>query len=180
MSLSRALPITLPKITSMVGQRSATRTEQVTAQFKLESDTRYQPGDGKTWCNIWAWDWSCAMGAEIPHWVDAKDMPCKPFAPGGRELSANSLADWFTSAAAKALGWSERRATASVVAEVNAGNVAIAIVAIPGGHGHITPIVPDKLAIHVAHVGSNNRQRCTLAQAFGVALAAKVRFWVHA
>ncbi len=167
--MNRAVPILLPLVVGCVGQRSAQRTNDVTAQFNLKHDPRYVPAEGLTFCNIWAWDFSRAMGAEVPHWVDGREMTANEYGrPGG----------WFETEGQR-LGWREVRSTGSVLAEVNAGNVVIAVLHNPGGHGHITPVVPDLHRVTVANVGVQNFQRVPIEQAYGHFLP-QVRYWVHA
>lgn len=48
---------------------------------------RYQPRNGNTYCNIFCWDWSRALGAEIPHWIGS--------GTGRRELTINDTITWL-------------------------------------------------------------------------------------
>ncbi len=169
--MNRAKAIPLPALVSVQGQRSANQTVVVTGQFDVEKDPRYAPGDGKTWCNIFTWDWSCAMGARIPHWITS------PTTGAEIELNANALTFWL-SAAGFDQGWREVRSSGSVLAEVNNGNVCVATFHNPAGHGHITPIVPDPKEIMVCNVGAKNFQRGPIAKAYGRHMP-NVRYWVH-
>lgn len=174
--MNRAKPAPLPKVLGTPANRSATMTDTITDQFNV-MDERYLPGDGKTWCNIFTWDWSCAMGAEVPHWVDVVGNPVAPFTPGARELNANALNPWFENAG-HARGWREVRSSGSVLAEVNAGNVVVACMTNPKGHGHITPVRPDANEITVINVGARNFARGKIGAAYGSYLK-DVRYWVH-
>ena len=64
---NRGTPMRVP-LTNDVGNRSAYHYFKVIEQFEVESSPRYEPGK-KTYCNIFAWDVTRAMGAEIPHWL---------------------------------------------------------------------------------------------------------------
>lgn len=166
--MNRAVPIDLPPIISTPGTRSAALTDRVTDQFDLEHDPRYLPGDGCTYCNIWTWDWSRAMSAEVPHWVGEGAQR--------HETTANALTDWFQKEGF-ALGWRELRSKGSVLAEVNAGNVVVATL-VEAGHGHITPIRPDPSEIVIANVGGHNFQRGPIVKGYGGYLP-KCRYWAH-
>lgn len=62
-----------------VGQRSAQNYNMIIDQFKVQTNRRYKPVGGSTWCNIFAWDVMKAMHVPFSHWV----------APNGRPLTHN-------------------------------------------------------------------------------------------
>lgn len=73
-------------------------------QFNVEYNARYRKTNGKTYCNIFAWDVSIAMDAEIPHWVRNDNEEIYHYdlkksysqnAQSARELNANSLFKWM-------------------------------------------------------------------------------------
>jgi hypothetical protein len=78
-------------------------------QFGVESQchlARYRPTGFGTFCNIFVWDVSRAVGSELPHWVyrtghALEGMPVPPELgmkerlAAGRELSANRLIEWI-------------------------------------------------------------------------------------
>jgi len=102
-----------PAVTNSVGERSAEAYKAVIDQFNVssESNMRYKPyknGKGDTYCNIFAWDVTSAMGAEIPHWVDSVTGEPRnyPDVKGAIELNANGMAKWLKEHGSK-YGWIE-------------------------------------------------------------------------
>ena len=75
--------------------RSRGRYDDVINQFAVGVNLRYARRDGNTYCNIFAWDVTRAMGAEIPHWVQRDGTPAQPFERGAHELNANGAARWL-------------------------------------------------------------------------------------
>ena len=145
----------------------------VAAQFRVESEPRYQPRDGNTFCNIFVWDVTSALGAEVPHWVDDAGNPC---APGhGRELSANALCDWLESDAALERGW---RTVGSAEAELEAGEgrPVVATLRNQAGHGHVAILLPSLRGPRIAQAGAHNMFDAPLARGFG---ATAPTFFAH-
>ena len=63
-------PVT-PAITSSFNSRSPELYRAVIDQFQVETAERYRPfRNGNTYCNIYVWDVTRAMGAEIPLYTD--------------------------------------------------------------------------------------------------------------
>src|SRR5437016_3818100 len=60
-----------PPLTNLAGQRDPAIYSQLINQFAVGFNPRYLPVHGNTYCNIFAWAVSRAMGAELPHWVDS-------------------------------------------------------------------------------------------------------------
>lgn len=92
------VPVT-PLCTSSESSRSAVAYNQVIDQFDVSRNSRYTPyklNKGDTYCNIFAWDVSIAMNAEIAHWVTKSDgkVPMDNIT-GNRELDANATYDWL-------------------------------------------------------------------------------------
>lgn len=139
------------RIISTPDARSAAQLDAVLAQFHVESNPRYRPGGGVTWCNIFTWDWSLAMGAEIPHWVD------------GKETTANILAGWL------AAHWTEH-GPRDAQGEANAGRPCVAVAVNRAGPGHIAPVRPGEWKAGgpwVCNVGARNVERSLTAARFG-------------
>jgi hypothetical protein len=90
--------------------------------------TRYQPRNGATYCNIFAWDWSRALGCEIPHWIDEAGRPA---AMGkGRELTINDTITWLKEKG-PLNGW---------FPGAGVGEPCIATWRNPNGHGHVSVV----------------------------------------
>lgn len=126
----------------------------VVTQSGVATSLRYRPfklpnGRWRTWCNIAAWDWSRALGCEIPHWL-RRTTP--KTLPDGRttmwdELDGIGIVDWLRNEGPKH-GW--RKVTeAEAVRRVNAGFPTFVVwrPVSPKGAGmagHIAMFVPDK------------------------------------
>ena len=75
---------TTPPIQSNETNRSVALYNNVINQFAVQYNPRYTQVyvNGtltKTYCNIFVWDVTSAMGAPIPHWVDAKGLPAADY-----------------------------------------------------------------------------------------------------
>lgn len=136
-----------PAITSSVGNRSAALYRQVIDQFDVENNERYEvnkKGRGDTYCNIYLWDVTSAMGAEIPHYVDAQTGAPRtyPDVEGARQLSANSIYNWLHQQGGD-YGWFEvTPEQAQTLA--NNGNPVVTAWKNTSGHGHVQVVCPSK------------------------------------
>lgn len=170
-----AVPVTAP-FTNLPGARSPATYARVIDQFRVEENPRYKVRDlnrdgyDDTFCNIFMWDVTCAMGAEIPHWVE------------GRELNANAAVAWLANDGAKR-GW--KSATAVQAQQyANQGCPAVAVWLNPtGGPGHVAmvrPGVPDPVEGPViAQAGATNFNNGTVARGFGHRLLPVVLYYIH-
>lgn len=169
-----------PALLNGPGERSAGAYSNVLNQFAVEHNPRYAQRGGNTYCNIFVWDASLAMGAELPHWVDAGG---NPVAVGrGGELNANGVYDWLQSHGGR-FGWrevsgEEAQALASqgmpAVAAWHSGS---------GAPGHVAMIRPGEFSPTqgpaIAQAGGTNYNETTAAVGFGSARLPAVRYWVH-
>src|SRR5262249_34542604 len=71
-------------------ERSVESYQAVIEQFGVETNPRYRPHDGLTFCNIFVSDVTRAMHAPIPHRVNANGDPDD----GGRELNVAGMVAW--------------------------------------------------------------------------------------
>jgi len=168
------IPVDAP-LTNGVGNRSADAYAQTLNQFGVGTNLRYAPRDGNTYCNIFVWDATRAMGGEIPHWVDGAGN-----ATGvgqGRELDANGTNRWLHEHGA-AHGW--RRVDAAEAQQLaNDGHPSVASWRNPSGIGHIGMVRPGELASQgpaLAQAGSRNFNNENVADGFG---NRTVEYWVH-
>lgn len=154
-----------PLVTSDESNRSASLYESVIAQFKVETNARYavnKGGTGDTYCNIFMWDVTRAMGAEIPHYVDAQTLEARyyPDVSGARELNANGIYDWLSKMGGS-YGW--KKVTAEEAqALANKGSPVVTAWKNTSGHGHVQVVCPsksgtynEKLGVTVAQAGRN-------------------------
>ncbi|MBI2565710.1 MAG: peptidoglycan-binding protein [Candidatus Schekmanbacteria bacterium] len=160
------LPVDAPLINGE-GDRSAASYDQVINQFGVGRNRRYevnQQGRDDTYCNIFSWDVTRAMGAEIPHYVDRDGNPMTREAalrtPGYRELSGNRTARWLRDHG-EDHGW--RIVTAEEAQRrANLGHPTVATRENPSGAGHIAVVRPGELTADgpaIAQAGGRNFNR---------------------
>ena len=160
-------PRDLPRVTSVL---------EAVALADVEHHERYQPGDGKTYCNIFVWDVTRAVLGprfEAPHWVGPDNAPCPPFE--GRELSANALCIWLA-VVGPVLDWRHVSAVEAGIAARH-GEVVLATWENPSGHGHVAVVLPGDGNLHIAQAGKTCFANGSLAKGFG---SKPVSFFAHA
>ncbi|MHB8876517.1 MAG: peptidoglycan-binding protein [Myxococcaceae bacterium] len=158
-------PVNAP-LRSDPSDRSAARYADVINQFGVGVNPRYARRDGNTYCNIFVWDVTRAMGAEIPHWV------------AGRELNANSVNAWLHQTG-PAAGW--RKVDARTAQDfANRGRPAVASWRNPSGIGHVAMVRPGTVTSAgpaSAQAGGRNFNFGHIANGFG---SRQPEYWVHA
>jgi len=146
--------------------RNADTYADVIDQFAVGGNARYQPRDGNTYCNIFAWDVTKAMGAEIPHWVDGAGNPTS--VGQGRELDANGGHLWLQNNGPRH-GWREVSAE-EAQALANQGHPTVASWHNPGGIGHIAVVRPGEVTGNgpaIAQAGGTNFNEGHVRDGFG-------------
>jgi LysM repeat protein len=154
-SLDRSHPIN-PPLTNAPGQRDAAIYSQLINQFAVGHNPRYIGVPGTTYCNIFVWDVSRAMGAEVAHWVDQSGDTATPGAPHANEIVINAGVNWMLDFGISKHGW--RKATPQEAQDAaNLGEIAVVMWKNPnpGHHGHTAVVRP----------GSINANGPTIAQA---------------
>lgn len=132
---------TNPPVKGDPARRNASDYDNVINQFAVAHNPRYTPRGGNTYCNIFVWDVTRAMGAEVPHWVNASGTPVG--VGQGRELNANATNDWFHQHGARH-GW--RQVSAEEAQRMaNAGHPSVASWKNPNGIGHIAIVRPGEI-----------------------------------
>lgn len=166
----QALELDAP-MTNGVGQRSANALRAVAGQFCVETSKRYRPKpDGRTYCNIFVWDVTRALEAEVPHWLGTV---------GARiETTCNMLLPWFVNDG-KALGWTEADELSAGIAAA-AGHPTVAIWRNPTNKpGHIALLLPSPdTTTRIAQAGKECLFDVPLAEGFG--RIHPIRFFTHA
>ena len=165
---------TTPDTISTPQNRSPQLYLQVVKQFPVETHVRWAPipAKGITWCNILLWDWSRAMSAEIPHWVDQQGNPT---AMGvGTETTANGVCDWLMNCGAK-FGWTPSDLSGAV-ANSKKGKPTVVVWKNPKGHGHVAVVLPTDPAPRISQAGASNFQDKPLATSFG---NLPVTYYIH-
>ncbi|MEW5855252.1 MAG: hypothetical protein AB2A00_41125 [Myxococcota bacterium] len=179
------VPLEAPR-NNAEGNRSPSRYDRVLDQFKVGSNPRYTPRDGKTFCNIFVGDATKAMGAPIPTAYDPKTgEPAKFNAKtgkweGGHEHNANGMVDWLNNHGAKK-GWKKVSAE-EAQKHANEGKPAVAAWKNPtGGSGHVAMVRPGTVDPEkgptIAQAGANNFDKKHVTDGFGK--GKDVEYWVH-
>jgi hypothetical protein len=114
---------------------------------------RWRPGNNRTYCNIYAYDFAYAAGVYLPR-VWWKPDAIKKFAQGQtvavayggtvREMNANSLHDWLLDHGADH-GWKRVTSLDEIQAAANRNEFCVICAARkdPNRSGHITIVVPE-------------------------------------
>ncbi|HYI00066.1 peptidoglycan-binding protein [Hyalangium sp.] len=168
------IPVDAP-LQGSPSDRNAATYADVIDQFGVGSNPRYQPRDGNTYCNIFAWDVTKAMGAEIPHWVDGAGNPTG--VGQGRELDANGGHLWLQNQG-PAHGWREVSAE-EAQQMANQGHPTVASWHNPGGIGHIGVVRPGEINERgpaLAQAGARNFNDGHVKDSFG---NANVKYFVN-
>ncbi|MFL5346408.1 MAG: peptidoglycan-binding protein [Hyalangium sp.] len=169
---TNAAQVTNPPVRGSPSSRNRATYDNVINQFGVGSNPRYTPrdsnGDGSrdTFCNIFLWDVTRAMGAEIPHWVDSKGNPA---AVGkGRELNANATVDWLHQNGPQQ-GW-HKVSAAEAQKLANEGHPAVAVWKNPSGIGHVAVVRPGEMTSAgpaIAQAGASNFNNGHVKDSFG-------------
>ena len=173
-----------PQITSSESNRSAGLYRSVIDQFNVETSPRYDV-DGGTYCNIFLWDVTRAMGAEIPHYVDADTNEARyyPDVKGTSQQTANRIYDWLDEKGGE-YGWYQ--VTAEEAQNLaNEGHPAVTAFKNPGGHGHVQVVCPSedgkydpKRGATIAQAGRHLYNYAPITKVYGKSLS-KVVYYAH-
>ena len=173
---------------SAAGKRSAEALNTVISQFNVENAARYRPQRaGNTYCNIFVWDVTRALGCEIPHYVDQKsgDARYYPDIKGAYELDANGVSDWLRKRGAD-YGWRE----ISAAAAQHYANAGYPVVSAwrnnGGGAGHVQMVCPSRgggydpiRGVTVAQAGSRNFTYAHINATMSADKIAQTRYYTH-
>jgi hypothetical protein len=160
------LPVT-PETVSTPAARDPAVYIQCCRQFPVESHMRYRRGHmghNETYCNIFMWDCTVALSAEIPHWYDEKTGA--PTAVGkGKESSANSACAWLEKFGST-YGWNPLTPD-DAIANVQSGKPTVAVWPNPAGEGHVAVVLPTTPPVRTAQAGADNFFDRPIATGFG-------------
>ena len=140
---------TNPPITGTASNRTRMRYDNVINQFAVGVNPRYahrinKKGKTSTYCNIFLWDVTRAMGCEIPHWVNSAGEPGE-VGKGNNEMNANATHDWLHKHSSR-YGWRRLTDPAEAQALANGGHPAVLSYKKAGGIGHVAVIRPGEIA----------------------------------
>lgn len=125
----------------------------VVSYLQVDKSMRYQKADGKTYCNVYAYDYCCLTGAYLPRvwWYDTALLQLKSgislsakLGISVYELKANRLYDWLDKWGL-IFGWQRTYDLDDLQAKVNEGTTGI----ICGKNrddtrsGHICCVIPE-------------------------------------
>lgn len=151
-------PIDIPA--SKMPQGDA-KLRQVLMELDPENAHRYKPTANGTSCNIFVWDFTRAMGCEVPHWVRADGRVTQT--GKGKELNANGVVRWLATYGARA-GWvqSDRKVATDAAARGH-----VVVVGWDSGKatpGHVAILLPEGT---IAQTGKRNFIGKTIREGFG-------------
>ena len=175
----------VPAIVSDRNNRSPQLYREVIAQLNVETAERYRPGrNGFTWCNIFVWDATRAMGAEIPFFIDpATGTPMQPpNTAGAQQQTAWRMEKWLDAHGA-AHGWREvtseeaqRHANSGRPAMTTAGRLQHVQMVVPSNSGGYDPV----RGVAIAQAGRIVSNYMYITGIYGPnAMRNYVRYWVH-
>jgi len=159
-----------PPLTNAPGQRNPAIYSQLINQFAVGNNPRYLPDNGNTYCNIFAWDVSRAMGAEIPHWVDSAGNIKAPGAQHASEININGGVNWMRNHGVTQFGFHSCTPQQAQNA-ANQGKLAVVMWKNTGsGHGHVAVVRPGTLTAggpQIAQAGRHNFNDGHVVNGFG-------------
>ena len=169
-----------PPLTNTAENRHVDTYAEVIDQFAVGHNPRHLARDGFTFCNIFVWDITRAMNAEVPHWIDPTGEIAVPFSNGAKEMTINAGVDWLRNHGGDH-GWAS--ATEEQAQDTaNQGRLSVVVWKNPtGGHGHTAVIRPGIITGEgplIAQAGGRNFNAGRLKQGFGTRQS--LQFYVHA
>lgn len=180
-------PVT-PAITSNVFNRNPQLYRNVIKQFSVETNGRYavnKNGHDDTYCNIFVWDVTKAMGAEIPHYYNPETgAPMQyPNVEGGLQMSANRMHNWLFEHG-EDYGWYQVTPE-QAQAMANQGRPAMTVLKNDSGHGHVQMVCPsndlsydEKRGVTIAQAGRKLTSYQPITQSYRASLP-KVVYFAH-
>jgi peptidoglycan hydrolase-like protein with peptidoglycan-binding domain len=149
----------IPKFEYISGKRDPKSYNKLIDQFHVNDNKRYEPRNGNTYCNIFAWDVSIAMGVELPRFVKVKlghpedptgealgrtskgNKVDPPMEATATELDANKLAIWLKSQG-KNCGWEKLKTPEQAQKYANQGYMTLGIIDESPKIGHVIIVRP--------------------------------------
>jgi hypothetical protein len=153
---TRAFPLNEPNTPK--GDGTPTSIHKIIEFLAVEKSERYRPTSTATYCNIYAYDYCCLMGAYLPRvfWT-AEAIRTLNFTPAyGKtltEMNANALYDWFRVRGGQ-FKWKEVNITEGQRL-ANQGKCVIMVAANKNRSksGHIVALVPETQTVKSVGTG---------------------------
>ena len=151
------------RLVSWPGSRRPDLYIAVAGQFDVEANPRYRrEEDGRTWCNIYVWDVTRALQAEVPHWVGPDMRPASMGAVGATEQTANEMVEWLRAGRG---GWRSLRSREEAFETAQTGRPVVVGWRSPLGQiGHVAMVLPWS---RIAQAGRTNLFSEPLERGFG-------------
>ncbi|MDR2589987.1 MAG: hypothetical protein LBC71_03245 [Oscillospiraceae bacterium] len=177
---------TTPAITSDPTYRSTALYRAVLDQFNVETAERYRPGrEGHTYCNIFVWDASRAMGAEVPYYTDPAtgNIRSYPDTQGANFNGAIAMCKWLETHGAR-YGWVQVDA-ATAQMHANMGKPAVTS---SGSIGHVQMIAPSQDGLYdpsrgvaITQAGGKNFNYTYITSTYGLQRlnSGQIKHWIH-
>ena len=177
-----------PAITGNVHSRSPEALREIIDQFDVAHSERYRPfRNGVTYCNIFLWDVTAALGCEIPHYIDNTTGQGRtyPDVSGSWEMNANATCDWLAGKGAQN-GWREVTAQ-QAQAWANEGRPAVtAWKNTADKPGHVQIVCPSEdggfdaiRGVTVAQAGAKVTGYTHISSTFKQSDLKNVRYYIH-
>lgn len=165
--------------------RSAALYNSIINQFDVENNARYKPRNGNTYCNIYVWDVSRAMGAPVPHHTDANGNIVSSNTPGAKAMTANSMRNWMAGSAGQRHGW--KKVSAEEAQQyANQGRPSVVVNHNSSG-GHISMVAPStdgkynpQKGVMISQAGSNLINKDYITKVYSANRMKNVEYFVHA
>lgn len=165
--------------------RSAALYNTIINQFDVENNGRYKPRSGNTYCNIYVWDVSRAMGAPVPHHTDSNGNIVSSTTPGARAMTANSMRNWMAGSAGQKNGWKKVSAE-QAQNYANQGRPSVVVNHNSSG-GHISMVAPStdgkynaQKGVMISQAGSNLINKDYITKVYSANRMKNVEYFVHA
>lgn len=123
----------------------------VVATLNVEKSGRYQPRNGQTYCNVYAYDMVRALGAYLPRvwWYSGAEQQLRAGKHVGSdygktvyEMNADGLWQWLEGTGQE-FGWAKLDDMPAAQSYANAGRVVVLAAKNSRGPGHISVVLPE-------------------------------------
>lgn len=169
-----------PRVTNYEGERSAEAYNAVIADLDVENRGRYARTSKDTWCNIYVWDVTKAMGCEIPHYYSKTTGEpltrayCLKHPGEYYEMSADRMASYLANYG-RDCGWMECDAD-TAIAMANQGYPTVTAATTTG---HVAMVVPQnegESGVKISQAGASNFEHGAINKGFG---KHSVKYYYH-